>query len=121
MYIEANWKWPPACVAWQDNMKTKQHLTAIIYDKKGRVLSIGKNNYIKSHPLQARHAERAGMNDKIFLHAEISAIIRCRDLDRAHRIFVSRCDLHGRPMLAKPCPVCVSAITAAGIKIVEHT
>lgn len=96
-------------------------MTAIIYDKRGRVLSVGKNSYIKTHPLQNKHACMVGLPDKQFLHAEIHAITRCRNLERAHRIVVTRFGSRGEPKTAKPCPVCVSAIQAAGIKYVEHT
>lgn len=98
-----------------------QIIKAIIYDKRGRVLSIGQNNYEKSHPLQARHATNAGMPHRIFLHAEVHSIVRCPDLSKAHRMHVSRWDKKGRPMLARPCPVCMSAISATGIKYVEYT
>jgi tRNA(Arg) A34 adenosine deaminase TadA len=67
------------------------------------------------------YAAKAGMPDKQFLHAEIHAIVKCKDLTRAHKIFVSRWDKKGLPALAKPCPVCMSAIEAAGIEIVEYT
>jgi len=100
---------------------TRQALTAVIYDKRGKVISVGQNSYVKTHPLQALHAVKAGMPDKQFLHAEIHAIVKCKDLSRAHRIFVSRWDKKGKPALAKPCPVCMSAIESAGIEIVEHT
>lgn len=100
---------------------TRQALTAVIYDKRGKVISVGQNSYVKTHPLQALHAVKAGMPDKQFLHAEIHAIVKCKDLSRAHKIFVSRWDKKGRPALAKPCPVCMSAIESAGIEIIEHT
>ena len=99
----------------------KHELTAIIYDKRGRVLSIGQNNYIKTHPLQAKHAEKVGLPEKQYLHAEIHAIARCKDLTKAHRILITRFGKNGQPLLAKPCPVCQSAIQAAGIELVEHT
>ena len=99
-----------------------QHvITAVIYDKRGRVLSIGQNSYVKTHPLQAELSRKAGMAEKIYLHAEIHAIVRCRDLSRAHRIFISRWDKSGQPALAKPCPICQGALQEAGIKIVQHT
>jgi tRNA(Arg) A34 adenosine deaminase TadA len=101
--------------------KSRFDITAIIYDKRGKVLSVGKNFYCKTHPLQHRHAEKVGLPDKIFLHAEIHAIARCRQLDRAHRIHVMRFDKQGKPSNAKPCPVCRSAIEASGIKVIEHT
>ena len=101
--------------------KQRFDMTAVIYDKRGRVLSIGKNSYVKTHPLQYRHCNKVGLPDKQFLHAEIHAIALCRNLDRAHRILITRFDKRGKPKTAKPCPVCVSAILEAGIKIVEHT
>lgn len=102
-------------------MTTRQVLTAVIYDKRGRVISVGQNSYVKTHPLQAKHAAEVGLPDKQFLHAEIHAIVRCKDLSKAHKIFVSRWDKKGNLMLAKPCPVCMSAIEAAGIELIEHT
>lgn len=90
-------------------------------DRRGKVMSVGQNSYIKTHPLQAKHAKKTGMPEKMFLHAEIHAITKCRDLRKAHKIFVSRYNKNGEPVLAKPCPVCISAIKASGIKYVEHT
>ncbi len=102
-------------------MKKRFELTALIYDKRGRVLSVGKSSYIKTHPLQKKHADAVGLCDKIFLHAEIHAIAKCRSLDKAYKIVVMRFDSDGNPKNAKPCPVCEDAIRAAGIKEVVHT
>lgn len=102
-------------------MKTRQAITATIFDRRGRVLSIGQNSYVKTHPIQAKYAKQVGEDKKIFLHAEIHAIVKCKNLKKAHKIFVSRWDPQGNPQLAKPCPVCLSAIRASGIKIIEHT
>jgi len=102
-------------------MSKRQQLTAFIYDKRGRVLSIGQNDYLKTHPRQKMYAEKVGEPYKEFLHAEIAAIIKCADLKKAHRISIFRYNQDGTPALAKPCRVCQSAIEAAGIKIVEHT
>ena len=102
-------------------MGVKHKVTAIIYDRRGRVLSVARNSYIKTHPYQARLARKAGMPHHIYLHAEIAAIIRCKDLDKAHTILVSRFNKKGAPMLAKPCPICMDAIQQAGIKHIEYT
>lgn len=101
--------------------KQRFDLTALIYDKRGRVLSVGKNSYVKTHPLQNHHACKVGLPEKQFLHAEIHAITLCKNLKKAHKIVIMRFDQSGNPKNAKPCPVCVSAIEAAGIKFVEHT
>jgi len=100
---------------------TKHYITALIYDKKGRVISVDKNSYIKTHPLQAKYAKQVGEAHKIFLHAEIAAITKCKDLDRAVKMVVFRYGRDGKPLLAKPCPVCESAIANTPISIVEHT
>lgn len=102
-------------------MPKKYDITALIYDRKGNVLSIGKNSYVKTHPMQAMHAKACGLEDKVFMHAEINAIARCRDIDKAHRIEVVRFDSTGKPRIAKPCKICARAISFTNIKEVVHT
>lgn len=102
-------------------MTKRQYITAIITDKKGRILSIGKNSYFKSHPMMLVHGTKCGEPFKIVLHAEVAAIVRCKDLDKAHKISVYRYSVSGEPLIAKPCKICQSAIDAAGIKVVEFT
>lgn len=100
---------------------SQQAITAIIYDKKGRVLSIGRNSYVKTHPLQAHYANKVGYNHKIFLHAEVHAIVRCKELDKAHKIIIFRFGAGGEPRLAKPCEICREAISHTKIKKIEYT
>lgn len=102
-------------------MSTKHTVTAVIYDKKGNILSIGKNSYVKTHPLQVWYANKAGEPTKIFLHAEIHAIVRCRTTAKPYKIMVFRYGKRGEPRNAKPCRICEQAIKEFGIKIVEHT
>jgi tRNA(Arg) A34 adenosine deaminase TadA len=102
-------------------MSKKFSMTAIIYDKRGMVLSVGSNSYVKTHPMQAAYARRAGEPEKVFLHAEIHAITRCVCLDKAHKIVIFRYLEDGSPANARPCKICQSAIKAAGIKNIEHT
>lgn len=99
----------------------KHHITAVIYNKKGHVISIGENSMVKTHPLQAELASNCGKPDAIYLHAEIHAITRCKELDQAHRIEVYRYNKMGQPVLAKPCVICQSAIAQTNIKEVFHT
>lgn len=96
-------------------------ITAIIYDKRGRPLSVGRNSYVKTHTYQAELAEKVGLPEKTFLHGEIAAIVKCKDLSKAYRISVSRYDDKGNPMNAKPCKICQEAIRLAGIRMVEYT
>lgn len=102
-------------------MTTKQNIKAIIYDRKGRILSIGENSYEKSHTLMAHHSKKVGLPHKIFLHAEVAAIVKCKDLSKAYKISVFRYNNQGKTLLAKPCICCQSALAATPIKIIEHT
>lgn len=101
--------------------KPRRDVTAIIYDKRGKILSIGKNSYIKTHPLQAHHAKRVGLEKQIFLHAEIDAIVKCKNLSKAYRILVIRRSTSGEPLNAKPCKICADAISKTPIQIIDHT
>lgn len=84
-------------------------------------MSIGENFYQRSHPHQARHAEKVGEYYKIFLHSEIHAITRLPYLAKAHRILITRYDAKGDPALAAPCRICRSAISETPIKVIQYT
>lgn len=99
----------------------KHTLTAIIFDKRGRPLSIGQNSYTRTHPRQAAIAAKVGLPEKKFIHAEFSAITKCRDLKKAHKIVIMRYNKQGEPVNAAPCPVCMELIRLSGIKEIEHT
>ena len=101
--------------------KRKQELTAIIYDKRGMPLSIGRNSYFKTHTYQAKIAKQVGLPEKEFVHAEIDAILKLKHPEKAHRILVTRFGANGQELNAKPCPVCAKAIELAKITIIEHT
>jgi tRNA(Arg) A34 adenosine deaminase TadA len=85
------------------------------------VLSLGKNSYVKTHPLQAHYAKLKGVNDKIYLHAEIHAISRCRQLNQAYKMVITRFGARGEPRLAKPCEICEEALLHTPIRNVVYT
>ena len=102
-------------------MKLRPILTARCFDKKGRLLSTATNSYSKTHPLQAYFAERVGHRAKIYLHAEIAAIIKAGD-KQIHKIIITRYSPRTHKALnAKPCPICQEAIKAFGIPFVSYT
>ena len=97
-------------------MKNRPVLEARCYDKKGNLLSSATNSYKKTHPIQAYFAQRVGHPAKIYLHAEIAAIIKSGDKP-IHKLIVTRWNPKTHKALnAKPCPVCQEAIKAYGIK-----
>lgn len=101
---------------------TRRHnLTAICLDKKGRVLSVARNSYIKTHPLQAKAAERVGEPERIYLHAEIAAIVKVKDWDKIHTLVINRRNRAGKKLPSKPCKICLSVIEDIGISNVVYT
>lgn len=102
-------------------MNKKYSITAIITDKRGKVLSVGENSYKKTHPMQKKFAEKEGMAYKVFLHAEISALIKLRNPEDAHTITIIRTLKNGEPANAKPCRICAAAIKNSNIKNIVHT
>ena len=100
-------------------VKGKHRVAACCYDRKGRVLSYGTNSYTKTHPKQLRFATEAGNACKQFLHAEIAALVRCREVP--YKIKVIRVGKNGELKLAKPCPICSLAILEAGVTLVEFS
>lgn len=100
-------------------MRRKHVVLAKTYSKRGRLLARATNSYTQTHPLQAHFARLAGRPGAQFLHAEIAALIKSEGV--VHKITVERYNAAGNPVLAKPCPICMLAIAAWGVKIVEHT
>jgi len=94
---------------------------AVITDKRGRIIAEGKNNYVKSHPLQAYYAKMVDNENAIYLHAEIQAMVKC-DSNNAHKMYVARVSRQGHPMPARPCKICQTAIEDLNIvQSVEYT
>jgi len=101
--------------------RRKYSLKATIYDKRGRVLSVGKNSYQKTHPIQYHYAKRVGREDAVFLHAEMAALIKLEDTNKAYRIHIERYGSDGEPRPAEPCEICRLALEESGIKVIEFT
>lgn len=100
--------------------RKKFHLICIAFDRKGKVLSEGHNQY-KSHPLQKFFSIKAGESElKHCIHAELSAILRAGD-KQIDSLFVQRFASDGTYALAKPCKSCQAAIKAYGIRLVRYT
>jgi deoxycytidylate deaminase len=96
----------------------KYQVGCIICNKQGKIISAGVNQR-KSHPYQAEMAKRHGDEKKIWLHAEIAAIIKCRQ--QPHTVYVARVGKKNITRLAKPCPICFAAIQEAGCKRIVYT
>lgn len=99
--------------------RSRQNVIALAYNKRGMLIAIGNCRYDKTHPIQARFAKMANTPKKIYLHAEIDALIRARE--KVHKMHIMRKLKNGKFGLAKPCPVCQLALEAYKVKVVTHT
>lgn len=84
--------------------------------KNGKIVNIGFNKN-KTHTIQALYAKKAGLPEKVFLHAEIDVITRTNDIDT---LVVVRVKKDGTFGVSKPCPVCSKAIEQKKIKKVVY-
>ncbi len=99
---------------------SRKKVGAVLYNKRREIAS-AVNNDDKSHPMQAKWAERVGLQEKIYLHAEMATLIKARE--DGDTIVVVRLGGHDGKSLrnAKPCPICEPALRYAGIKHVYYS
>ena len=99
---------------------SRKQVGAILLHK-NKIVSRGVNQETKTHPLQAKFAQMVGLHEKIYLHAEISALVSNRS--QCDTIVVVRLGGHSKNELrnAKPCPVCSLALEQAGIQHIYYT
>lgn len=96
-------------------------ITSTTYDKRGRPIAIGVNDYNKSSPLMKHFAVLAGESEfKIWKHSEMDAVLKSRGKD-IDSILVQRYDAFGNPKLARPCPTCRQILKAFGVRIVRYS
>lgn len=102
------------------NPVEKFKVASFIVNKKGHVVSVGYNSITKTHPLQAKYATMSNRPMKVYLHAEIGALVKCRD-SAPDTLYVARVWKDGTPSLAKPCKLCSLAIKESGVKRVVYS
>ena len=103
-------------------MSSKKRYTIIAkcFDRKGKQISFGINDYCKSHPVMKHFANSVDLHDKIYLNAEVLALLRAGSR-AVYRLSVERYTADGSVAMAKPCPVCQAAIKAYGVTEVSYT
>ena len=108
-----------AAIAHAKDNETKFRMACILLDDKGSLMEVAHNNPLKTHPWQSKLAEKVGMPQKQYLHAEIAALVRARK--EPHTVVVARVLQDDTPALARPCPVCMEAIRASGASVIVYT
>ena len=103
-----------------ESSTSRKKVGALLLNKT-KVITHAVNQDKKSHPLQARFADMVGLSEKIYLHAEISALVKCRS--EVDTIVVARLGGHSGHEIrnAKPCPICSLALQQSGIEHIYYT
>lgn len=91
--------------------KRRYSITARTYNHRNQLLSTGTNSYIRTHPIQKHFATLVGEPARIYLHAEISALLRAGDR-KVHTLTIQS-DGASAPY---PCKICQKAIEHFGVK-----
>lgn len=107
------------CIATAKQNPSKFKFCCILFDKRGRVLTKTFQNEFKTHPTQTKFAKIAKEPFKIFLHAEINALVKCKK--QPYGMFICRVDSDGNLVNSKPCPICQLAIDSKGLQICYFT
>ena len=104
-------------------IRHSKHAAAITYNNK--VLAVGESKY-KTHPFQKKIQEQVGNKERIYLHAEVDAIIKV--INKHGTDILKECELHviritkgGSVGCSKPCTGCQRAIDAFNIRRVVHS
>ncbi|MFA5152968.1 MAG: hypothetical protein WC554_10435 [Clostridia bacterium] len=97
----------------------KFNIIAATLDSHNNIVAIGKNSYIKTHPIQFKYAKKLKNPDSIYLHAEIAALIKSKKSIQS--IIVMRMGINGFILLSKPCTICTLALIELKIKIVYYS
>ncbi len=103
-----------------ESSPSKKKVGAVLMSK-NKVITTATNHDCKSHPLQAKWAERVGLSEKIYLHAEMSAMIKARD--DADKIVVVRLGgFSGHELRqSRPCPICEAYLKHSGVNHIYYS
>lgn len=88
------------------------HFAIALY--KNRIVSVGHNIPLKTHPFQEKYAMKLGLFHKIYLHSEIDALVKSHT--KVDEIWVLRINRSGQLLNSKPCKICCLAIREAEIE-----
>ena len=97
---------------------SKYKIGVALYDKSMNCISWGWNKR-KTHPRQKKYADKVGQGNRLYLHAEIDALIKVRSV-MPYTIVVVRTTSKGLGM-ARPCPICMRAIKEAGVREIYYS
>lgn len=101
------------------------HKIGCVVVYKGKIISVGYNCN-KSHPLQKKYGIYRGEVSPmpISLHAEISALLKIKDMDidwKKVEVYIFKAHRDGSLAPSRPCNACMTMIKDMGIKNIFYT
>ena len=108
------------CLNSSDRKVSGKNICTCIYNRKGKIISTGINSFSKTHPLQEKFSCTP---HKIFLHAEIDAIVKAlrkNDELAGFRLAIARVCSDGSDAQAFPCDGCIDALASYGCDSVTY-
>lgn len=114
------------CIAVALASNAPKKMSAILLDKKNRVISTGVNSYEITHPLQfyaamnaSKKYDNPSLSKKLYLHCEINCLIKARK--PGHKLVICRVGGHGGKQLRNSfcCPICYLYITTNAPSVKE--
>jgi tRNA(Arg) A34 adenosine deaminase TadA len=99
---------------------SKKKIGAVLL-RKNKVVTTATNLDRKTHPFQAKLAKQVGLDPKIYLHAEIAALIKAKE--EADTMIVARIGGHTQNELRNscPCPICKTALEISNVKRIIYS
>ncbi len=92
------------------------HIT-VIFDK-NKIISIGINNYLKTHPKSYKYMKKEVVNESGYLpsiHSELSAVLKLGEEDCSNYSFINvRLDNNNQINNSRPCSGCIELLKQVG-------
>jgi tRNA(Arg) A34 adenosine deaminase TadA len=101
------------------NRNDRYNVVAAIIDKKGTILSIARNSFTKTHPVNNNN--NYYKEEQKYIHAETYAIAKLHKTESAYAMIVCRTLKDGTFVNAKPCKGCYCELKKTGLKNVYYT
>lgn len=92
------------------------HVTVVF--EKNKIISIGRNNYLKTHPKAYKYMKKEVVNESDYLpsiHSELSAVLKLGEEDCSDYSFINvRVDNNDRLNNSRPCSGCIELLKQVG-------
>lgn len=98
-------------------MKKRYVIVASAFDRRGNLIASATNSYKDSNSLMRYYANKLGMSEKVFNHAEVACLAKTLKVRKeVYRMTVVRLDSFGNMKNCEPCVICKAAVKDFNVK-----